>query len=41
MLGEMKKLLKYLEGVVEDDSYIRAMAKVEPGFKRLTDQATR
>ena len=40
MLGEMKKLFEHEEGVVEDDSYIKAMAKVEQGIKRLTNQAT-
>ena len=41
MLGgeEMKKLFKHVGGVVEDDSYIKAMAKGEQGIKRLTNQA--
>ena len=42
MLGgeEMNKLFEHVGGVAEDDSYIRAMDKVEQGIKRLTNQAT-
>ena len=41
MLGgeEMKKLCQHQGGVVEEDSYIKAMAKAEESIKRLTNQA--
>ena len=37
---EMKKLFEYVGGVNTADSYTKAMDKVEPGIKRLTNQAT-
>ena len=42
MLGGegMKKLFQHVGGVVEEDSYIKAIAKVEESIKRLTNQAT-
>ena len=42
MLGgqEMKKLIQHVGGVVQEESYIKAIAKVEDSIKRLTNQAT-
>ena len=37
---EMKDLFEQVGGVVKDDSYIKATAKVEQGIKRLINQAT-
>ena len=42
MLGteDMNKLLEHMKGVVDEDTYIRAMDKVKHGIKLLTNQAT-
>ena len=42
MLGGevMKKLFQHVGGVVEEDSYIKAIAKADKSIKRLTKQAT-
>ena len=37
---EMKKLFQHVGGVVEEDSYIKAMATADESIKRLTKQAT-
>ena len=36
----MNKLFQYVGGVVDEDSYIKAMAEVEESIKRLTNHAT-